>query len=564
MKKLKIFILASLGLFMFNSCETTDLNLTENPNALTPDQADVDFFLNDIQVSFARTVNTFGTFGSELTRISYMFGSGGNYQTAYSDVSFNTVWANSYQRVMKDIRTMNPLAEEIGLAKHIGVGQVIEAYLMMTLVDNFGDVPYSQAFDEFNLDPAVDDDAAIYAAVLELLDDAIVNFNAESPGLAKDFYYNNDFSKWIKLANTLKMKVYIQTRLVDGGALAAFQQIVNSGNYISSNADNFVFNYGTENVLPDSRHPGYAANYQATGASDYASTWLMNHMLTDKSIRDPRMRYYFYRQRNSVPTNPSQQQELIRCAVEPIPPHYVAAGTIYCYPGYPNPADGFGYWGRDHGNREGIPPDARLITAPGIYPVGGRFDDATFRGINGIFFGALGQGITPIVLSSTVDFWRAEAALFGGSGNAAALVASGAQKSLTYVRTFVDRHADPNPANAINQSEIPDVSDDAVYIADLTAQMNAAANNAERLDILAKEFFVTLYGNGIDAYNFYRRTGAPRDIQPHIEPNPGGFIRSHLYPANAANNNANITQKPNVLQRVFWDNNPLEGFPQNN
>ncbi|PIV50014.1 MAG: SusD/RagB family nutrient-binding outer membrane lipoprotein, partial [Flavobacteriaceae bacterium CG02_land_8_20_14_3_00_34_13] len=100
---------------MFNSCETTDLNLTENPNALVPLQADVEFFLNDIQISFARTVNTFGSFGSETTRIEYMFGGGGNYQTAYSDVNFSGVWENSYQRIIKDIRTMNPLAEEVGL-----------------------------------------------------------------------------------------------------------------------------------------------------------------------------------------------------------------------------------------------------------------------------------------------------------------------------------------------------------------------------------------------------------------------------------------------------------------
>jgi hypothetical protein len=32
-----------------------------------------------------------------------------------------------------------------------------------------------------------------------------------------------------------------------------------------------------------------------------------------------------------------------------------------------------------------------------------KFD---FRAINGLTFGAAGAGITPIVLASTVDFWR--------------------------------------------------------------------------------------------------------------------------------------------------------------
>jgi len=559
MKNLKIFILASIGLFALNSCETTEMDLIDNPNSLTPDQADINFFMNDIQISFARTVNTFGNLGSETTRINHMAGGGGNYNTAYSDVNFNGVWQSAYQRVMKDIRTMNPLAEEIGLTKHIGVGQVLEAYLMLTLVDFFGDVPYSEAWDEFNFDPKLDSGAEIYASVISMLDTAIANFQAESPNLTRDFYYNNNYTRWIKLANTLKMKAYIQTRLVDNNAIAAFEQIVSSGNYITDNTDNFVFNWATEVFEPDSRHPGYVAAYQSTGTGGYTSTWMMDLMMNDKSIKDPRIRYYFYRQRAALPTNPSQLFELIRCAIEPIPPHYQAIGAVYCYPGYPDSAAAEGYWGRDHGNREGLPPDSRLKTARGLYPVGGRFDDNSFQGINNISLGALGAGITPIVLSSTVDFWRAEAALFGGSGDATAHMANGIQKSLTYVRGFISRHQ-----AAFNNAFIPDTGDDAIYIAEASANMNAAANTAAKLDVLAKEFFVSLFGNGVDAYNFYRRTGAPRDIQPHLEPNPGRFIRSHYYPASAANNNASISQKPDVTTRVFWDTNPLEGFPQNN
>ncbi len=42
------------GMLTFNSCETTDLDITANPNALTPDQASVDFFLSSIQEDFIR------------------------------------------------------------------------------------------------------------------------------------------------------------------------------------------------------------------------------------------------------------------------------------------------------------------------------------------------------------------------------------------------------------------------------------------------------------------------------------------------------------------------------
>ena len=84
------------------------------------------------------------------------------------------------------------------------------------------------------------------------------------------------------------------------------------------------------------------------------------------------------------------------------------------------------------------------------------------------------------------------------------------------------------------------------------------------MELLSKEFFVSLFGNGIDAYNFYRRTGYPKMIQPNIEPNPGQFIRSFFYPANETSANPNIPQKSAVTTRVFWDNNPSTGFPVGN
>ena len=75
-------------------------------------------------------------------------------------------------------------------------------------------------------------------------------------------YYDGDWGAWVKAANTLKMKAYITTRLVDGSAISKFNAIVASGNYISSNADDFQFRWGTnEAIQPDSRHPRYRSSY---------------------------------------------------------------------------------------------------------------------------------------------------------------------------------------------------------------------------------------------------------------------------------------------------------------
>ncbi|MDP2159101.1 MAG: SusD/RagB family nutrient-binding outer membrane lipoprotein, partial [Flavobacterium sp.] len=482
--------------------------------------------------------------------INYMFGR--NYFAAYDPSFFDTRWQDTYQRTLKNIRLLNQVSVENGLTKHVGMGQVFEAYLMITLVDFFGDVPYSQAFDIANLNPAPDSGASIYEKALELLDQAKVNFETNAPSQPTfDFYYQRDWSKWIKLTNSLKLKIYIQRRLVDPNAIASFESIISNGNYMTSIEDDFQFTWGTNNTNPDTRHPIYAANYTPTGAagaSGYMSNWLMNQMKNTKSVVDPRMRFYFYRQVNDVPVS---EQDL-RCTVEPIPAHYAAGNHVYC-----RIENNQGYWGRDHGNDEGLPPDGTKKTAYGLYPVGGRFDDNTFEQTD-LNTGAKGNGITPIFLSSTIDFLRAEAALFGGSGDAKAFVQSGVQKSITKVRGFISRDAEANVAF------VPNLSVDATYISEVGTLMDNAVGNQQKLNVIAKEFFVSLFGNGIDAYNFYRRTGAPTDIQPNIDPNPGEYIRSFFYPSSEANTNTNVNQKNNVTTRVFWDTNPLTGFPIGN
>ena len=82
---------------VFASCETTELDKTINPNALTPEQANPDFFLNAVQEDFAFFVENFGRTGAQLTRIHYM--SGRDYTNAYGPSSFDGRWSSAYRFV---------------------------------------------------------------------------------------------------------------------------------------------------------------------------------------------------------------------------------------------------------------------------------------------------------------------------------------------------------------------------------------------------------------------------------------------------------------------------------
>jgi hypothetical protein len=91
-------------------------------------------------------------------------------------------------------------------------------------------------------------------------------------------------------------------------------------------------------------------------------------------------------------------------------------------------------------------------------------------------------------------------------------------------------------------SAAPTADDVSLHASSIEAAFDADATGG--WNVMAQEFFVSLYGNGIDAYNFYRRTGYPNNLQPNLEPDPGSYIRSLWYPSNFVNTNSSLLAQP--------------------
>ena len=276
---------------------------------------------------------------------------------------------------------------------------------------------------------------------------------------------------------------------------------------------------------------------------------------------DPRMRYYFYRQVRCTPGAtclPDGDGQNLQCSLQVVPNHYQAGGFTWCF--LEN-----GYWGRDHGNDEGGPPDGFLKTAPGVYPAFGLFDDhnisgtAAIEGVN-LGLGGGGAGITPIILASYIDFMRAEVALKAGDASGAAThLKNGITKSVAKAKSFIS--ADSNADNTLE----PSATVITAFIDAQVSAFNAAAAGPAKWNILAQQYWVALYGGATDAFNFYRRTGFPTTLQPNVEPNPGVLPRTFLFPGNEVSANPNVTQKPDHSTQVFWDTQPAgPAFPPSN
>lgn len=107
-------LLVLLLLVSISACEQTELNLQENPNAVSPEKADANFLLNSVLLKF----NTFhiGLWGptSAITRMRAM--TSNTYQSQLTPPSFNGIWYDAYAALLPDINALIPLAESRGLA----------------------------------------------------------------------------------------------------------------------------------------------------------------------------------------------------------------------------------------------------------------------------------------------------------------------------------------------------------------------------------------------------------------------------------------------------------------
>ncbi len=467
-----------------------------------------------------------------------------------------------YRRIHQ-CHALIPLAQSQRKYFQSGVARVLKAFTLGTLVDNFGDVPYTEAnLGNDNTVPKVDAGANSYAAVQTLLDSALADFAKTGAATfsGTDLFYGGTKTSWVALSKTLKLKFYMQARLVDNTVTPKIQALLTENNLIKTADQDFVFRYGTSVTSPDSRHTHYASDYTNNGNGEYLSNYFMWLMASQKyggivnQSGDPRLRYYFYRQ---VGTYSWATSSTCPCFAKS---QFGSSSFPSWYPSVPDQTPyctvGKGYHGRDHGDNSGAPPDGSYTTAWGVYPAGGQFDANQFKPVS-LGLGGQGAGINPIWLSSFTSFLEAEASLTLGissQGSAKSLMVAGITASINKVMAFpATVSVTPDPTLVPTATQISN------YITLVSNNYDTAATTDSKLNIVMSEYYLALWGNGIESYNNIRRTGKPGNAQLAVAvPNPGFFMRSFFYPSVFVNRNSNApSQKDpgNSVQKVFWDNN---------
>ncbi|SEJ36657.1 Susd and RagB outer membrane lipoprotein [Dyadobacter sp. SG02] len=523
-------ILLFVVLMIASSCsDFVDIN--NDPN--NPTEPTLALLLPATQMSLAGYFNAVNTGGSAVMQ---HFASGNLNRWNQSGSTFSTAWSGFYTATLPDLETIIREGTAQQAWGYVAIAKLQKAYLYSIMVDLWGDVPYSQAVGEFT-DPALDKGATIYASLFELIDQALADMEKGfTVAAGSDVFYQGSKLGWQRMANSLKLKMLIQTRLVDPAKATAGIKALLTGDVplITDNAHDFVFQYGT-NVTPNARHPWYTSWY-SSGRGGYVSMPLVNKL---KDSDDPRLRYYVFRQNANV--------------------------------GLANSMNGEGFYGREPGDGTASPADANTRALIGIYPAAGLYDNGTIKSLTASHIylnntGAVstttsnsfkiplstsgdgtGAGILPLITSSMVNFMRAEAALALGTGeDAAQLVADAVAGHLNRVSTLA----------GANKGTVMPASTITGFTERIKTQFTGASE-AGKMDILMTQKWIALFGNGIESYNDYRRTGLPKlsDLVSPLDVFPMRFY----YSETELTSNELLIADREAIQRaqqttpVFWD-----------
>jgi hypothetical protein len=447
--------------------------------------------------------------------------------------TLNNQWLGLYTSALENNEQIITRATASGAWAYVGISQIQKAYIFSEMVDVWGDIPYSEALSgAANIAPRFDDDEAIYTDLFRLIDEGIANMrrtdSSRNPG-TDDLIYTGDKAKWIRMANTLKLKLYNQIRLTRN--VSANVTPLLSAELIGSLADDFEFKYGLSAGTPENRNPGFQGDYVASSRENNINPYFYNLL---KSNNDPRIPYYFYNQ--VAVTTP-------RTDVDFQDGRFISVR--------------FGSTGTQASTNT-----TNTRTLQGLYPIGGRFDTGT----GGVAIGGAAKGNVAqrFLTFYARKFIEAELQLTVLNSTVAARTAlsDAINASFAKVNAIAVAESSVPAITGSPTASIPTISQAAIdtYRTAALARFDAASSTEEKLNVIMTEKYISSYGYGIDVYTDYRRTGYPSVPFADTDNDPqtvqtGAFPVRLPYRLNDLLTNPNAPQvQPNVTtEKIFWD-----------
>lgn len=226
MKIIKRLGIAVLTVFTITSCSDSFFDVNESVNSPS-------FSIPELTLPAAQKAstdllegdyNSYNTLGNLFTNV---WAAAGDAVYFTDETSYNVT--NGFRPATFTRTYLNVLANYDYVEKntdpkyinYVAIAKIMKAFHFQYLVDIYGDVPYTEAFQrELNPTPAYDKAEDIYADLLVQLTAAQALIDSAGPEAllvgSKDIMCGGDMAKWKKFANTIKLRIVLRAAGLNG------------------------------------------------------------------------------------------------------------------------------------------------------------------------------------------------------------------------------------------------------------------------------------------------------------------------------------------------------------
>lgn len=517
MKKINYIIILTTALLLNIGCDKDFDKVNRNPYGLIDVNPGL-LFTNAQRLTHA------GFWEGEQTIVqqfmnAYNLGATAGFNFNEDNNNFNVPrWNDNYPGPLKFLEQIIFLtADDPGHVNLHNQARIWKSFIFMTLVDTYGDVPYSEAgkaYLEVIQYPKYDKGSEIYETLYNEIKTATAALSASNEFVREDLLYNktgsvaDQVTAWKKLGYSLMLRLGMRYSKSDETKARSIVQEAYNGGVINAVADNAYITYDAIYNNPLNAGPRQTNPYFY-----YLAEPFINKL---KATRDPRLKYI-----SGKYSDPNQVLALV--------------------------------------------PDTTMENQFG-FPVGydqtSVADHPGYRGTNGtgqnysqLNYSVFGSAVAPVfyITHAQTQLLLAEAAQRGWiTGLPGALTAQ--QYYEAGIRASMDEYSlYPNTP----EIAIPGGLQDS-YI----AQPGILFNDASALELINTQYWIVSLGNGAESFANFRRSGFPA-LNPNLYNNnlQGGFARRFPFPneevaRNSDNYNAAVSAMSgadNLVSRVFWD-----------
>lgn len=290
----KSIIVALAVSFGFSSC--TDW-LDVNTNKLAATEVDPGYLFNYAATSHSgirQGGDQYMAIGFSCQTIAGGGSNWGGWGEEYYEISTSSrwnKWVGMYSVVGTNLMNSMKFAEKGANLNGKAQAMILMAAVMYEGTMIFGDIPYTEAWRIAEIPyPKFDSQKVVLEKQLESLDAAIALIDPAKKKIDKyDLYYNGDMNKWVKLANSLKLRILMVMAKNDPAAAPKIKALVEAGNLITENTDRWKFPYYT---TPGLQNPKYRIKemYADMVYWQWPHASMVNPM---NATNDPRRAMYF-------------------------------------------------------------------------------------------------------------------------------------------------------------------------------------------------------------------------------------------------------------------------------